>query len=170
MMTSVAEKLAGGDRRSIGRVDEVVSDIGEDQALLPSLVDCLFIDDPVVRMRAADALEKATAAQPQNLQPFKSRLLELAARTRQQELRWHLAQMVPRMRLTPSEKDKFIAILFDYLLDKSKIVVTCSMQALVDFATTDTTLRPQVIRMLETKIKTGSPAMKSRGIKLLTKL
>lgn len=100
----------------------------------------------------------------------KLKLLELAAHTRQQELRWHLAQMVPRLQLTTSEKNKIIAIFFDYLQDKSKIVVTFAMQALADFAAADSTLRPRVIRMLEAKIETGSPAVKSRGIKLLAKL
>ena len=100
----------------------------------------------------------------------KLKLLELAAHTRQQELRWHLAQMVPRLQLTTSEKNKIIAIFFDYLQDKSKIVVTFAMQALADFAAADSTLRPRVIRMLEAKIETGSPAVKSRGIKLLKKI
>lgn len=169
-MPSIEEQLSGGDRRSIGRSQEVVSDVQKDQTLLPSLVDCLFSDDPVISMRAADALEKVTAEQPQRLQPFKSKLIGLAARTKQQELRWHLAQMSPRLELTISEKDRLIDILFGYLEDKSKIVVTFSMQALADFAAADSKLRPRVVRMLKTKIKTGSPAIKSRGKKLLVKL
>ena len=169
-MPSIEEKLSGGDRRSIGRSEEVASDVQKDQTLLPALVDCLFSEDPVVRMRAADALEKVTAEQPQQLQPFKSKLLELAGRTKQQELRWHLAQMAPRLELTGSEKDRLVDILFDYLEDKSKIVVTFSMQALADFAAVDSNLRPRVVRMLKSKIKTGSPAIKSRGKKLLAEL
>jgi hypothetical protein len=71
-MASVEEKLTGGDRRSIGRVDEVVSDVGADQTLLSPLVDCLFSDDPVVRMLEAK-IETGSPA-------VKSRGIKLLAR------------------------------------------------------------------------------------------
>jgi hypothetical protein len=44
------------------------------------------------------------------------------------------------------------------------------MQALADLAEEDPSLRTQVILMLEELTETGSPAMKSRGRKLLKEL
>jgi hypothetical protein len=44
------------------------------------------------------------------------------------------------------------------------------MQALADLAEDDATLRPRVVRLLEDLTRTGSPAMKSRGRKLLDRL
>ena len=44
------------------------------------------------------------------------------------------------------------------------------MQALADFAERDAALRPEVLRLLEELICTGSPAMASRGRKLRHRL
>jgi hypothetical protein len=66
-MGDVLQKLAGGDRRSIGKV-EVVTDVLNDPALFDALFDGMLCDDPITRMRAADAIEKITAERPEYLQ------------------------------------------------------------------------------------------------------
>jgi hypothetical protein len=78
--------------------------------------------------------------------------------------------MFPRLELSEEEQAVIVEILLDYLNDKSKIVKTFSMQALADFAERDAGLRPQVIKLLEELTRTGSPAMRSRGRKLLKNL
>jgi len=78
--------------------------------------------------------------------------------------------MIPRLELSEEERAVVVEILLDYLNDKSKIVKTFSMQALADLAEQDAGLRSQVIQLLEELTRTGSPAMKSRGRKLLDKL
>jgi len=133
-MTEILSRLGGGDRRSIGNVDEVVAAVQKKPDLFKDLVSGLFVGDPVVRMRAADAMEKISLENPQSLQPFKTELIGLARQTQQQELRWHAAQMIPRLKLTPEEAVTVTDIFFDYLGDKSKIVVTFAMQALSDLA------------------------------------
>jgi hypothetical protein len=163
----VLQKLAGGDRRSIGRSDEVVADLLADPALFPLVFEGMLHEDPVVRMRAADAVEKASAQRPEYLQPLKSRLLQEVARSEQQEVRWHVAQMLPRLDLSAAERETAVAILTGYLDDESKIVKTFSMQALADLAAQDASLRPQVTALVEELTRTGSPAMQSRGRKLL---
>jgi hypothetical protein len=50
-------------------------------------------------MRAADAAEKISRDRVILLQPDKRLLLGLLAETTQQEMRWHLAVMVPRLKL-----------------------------------------------------------------------
>ena len=168
-MDTILRKLKGGDRRSIGRADEVVSEVMKNSALFNQLIDGLFVEDPVVRMRAADAIEKITLDHGQHLQPHKRKIIRLAAVATQQELRWHLAQVIPRLALTPREKIRVVNILFDYLQDKSNIVVTFSLQALADFAVDDEKLRPRVMGVLKELTHTGSPAVKNRGKKLLQK-
>ena len=121
-------------------------------------------------MRAADAMEKISLDNPQSLQPFKTELIRLAQQTQQQELRWHTAQMIPRLKLTPKEAATVTDILFDYLNDKSKIVVTFAIQALSDLALTKGDASARVIRAIEKLTRTGSPAIQSRGKKLLPKL
>ena len=169
-MHGVLQKLQGGDRRSIGRVDEVIADVLDDPPLFDVVFDGMLSDDPVVRMRAADAVEKLTAKHPEYLQPYKAKLIHRVARSEQQEVRWHVAQMIPRLDLSTKERQVVVEILTGYLDDKSKIVKTFSMQALADLAEQDAGLRPQVVTWLEELTATGSPAIKSRGQKLLKRL
>jgi len=169
-MTDILRKLRGGDRRSIGRADEVVEDIRMDPTLFETLFYGMQDRDPIVRMRSADAVEKLTVKHPDYLIPYKKVLLEEIARSQQQEVRWHLAQIFPRIKWKAVERKKIIDLLTEYLEDKSKIVKTFSMQALADFARSDLKLRPHVIQIIEDLIKTGSPAVKSRGKKLLLQL
>jgi hypothetical protein len=61
-------------------------------------------------------------------------------------------------------------IFFEYLNDKSKIVVTFAMQALADLAIKKPDITARVIRVIEKLIQTGSPAIQSRGKKLLPKM
>ncbi|UCG66210.1 MAG: hypothetical protein JSW12_04030 [Deltaproteobacteria bacterium] len=169
-MNNVLKKLKGGDRRSIGRVNEVVADVLNEPSLFGTLFSGLFTNDPVIRMRSADAIEKITAQNPDYLQPYKKRLLEQVAKIEQQEVRWHVAQMVPRLELSRQERASIVEILLGYLTDKSSIVKTFSIQALVDLADNDTDLRRRVIPLLDELMRTGSPAMKTRGRKLLERL
>jgi hypothetical protein len=169
-MMDVLSKLRGGDRRSIGNVDAVAGAVRKKPDLFKQLVKGLFEEDPVVSMRAADAMEKISLDNPEWLQPYKPELIQLAKISQQQELRWHLAQMIPRLKLTPIETAALTEILFDYLNDKSKIVVTFAMQALADFALKGAITSNSVIRAIEKRTQTGSPAIQSRGKKLLIQL
>ena len=44
-MSQLLKKLEGGDRRSIGRVVEVVSEVSNNTALIEDLIDGLFVVD-----------------------------------------------------------------------------------------------------------------------------
>jgi hypothetical protein len=169
-MHAILKKLQGGDRRSIGKVDEVVDQVLESTPLFEKLINGLFADDPLIRMRTADAVEKITLKKPDLLHPHKKKLIRLAGDTEQQEVRWHMAQILPRLILKSDDRKKIVEIFFTYLNDKSKIVVTFALQALADFAAEDKKLSPRVIRVLEDLNETGSPAIKSRGRKLLGRL
>lgn len=169
-MHAILKMLQGGDRRSIGRVGEVVDSVLGSAGLFEELINGLFTADPLLRMRTADAVEKVTRVKPELLTPHKKILIRLAQATRQQEVRWHMAQILPRLKLKPADRKIIVDILYTYLRDKSKIVVTFALQALADFAVEDNQLRPRVIRELENFTETGSPAIQNRGRKLLAKL
>jgi hypothetical protein len=62
-------------------------------------------------MRSAGAVEKVSSQRPEWLAPHKRVLLDIAARTGEQELRWHLAQMLPRLPLTPAERQRAVALM-----------------------------------------------------------
>ncbi len=169
-MRETLEKLAGGDRRSIGGSDEVVAEVLEDPTLFDAVSGGILNEDPVIQTRSADAVEKITAEYPEYLRPYKEKLIQQVAGTEHQEVRWHVAQMLPRLSLIQEERVVALSILLGYLNDESRIVRTFWMQALADLAEKDPSLRPRVIELLTHLTKAGTPAMKSRGRKLLDKL
>jgi hypothetical protein len=130
----------------------------------------MWDEDPVVRMRAADAAEKVSSRRPQLLQPFKKELLGLLADAQQQELRWHLAQMIPRLSLTAEETTRAAGFLDRYLRDRSSIVKTFAMQALADLAAAHPERLPDTVELLQQLTRSGTPAMRARGRKLLAQL
>lgn len=91
----ILRKLEGGDRRSIGRSIEVVTDVLADPRLFGELFAGLSVDDPVVRARAADAVEKISVIHPEYLRPYSAALVGELARCEQKEVRWHVAQCCP---------------------------------------------------------------------------
>jgi hypothetical protein len=168
-MSHILDRLQGGDRRSIGRSTEVVRAIMDDPALFPEVFEGMFSSDPIIRMRAADVIEKVSRKHPEYLQPFKSRLLSDVALVPQQEVRWHLARMFPHLNLTPEERERVISLLFTWVgsKDRSMIVKVNSLQSLAEFAQEDARLRITLVNTLQEVIQSGSPAMKARSRKLL---
>jgi hypothetical protein len=164
---SLAAVLGGGDRRSIGGSNEVAALVLDQRQRFPELIACLWSDDPIVRMRAADAAEKASAQEPALLEPFKAELLGLLVEAEQQELRWHLAQMIPRLPLNAGERQRAATIFSSFLKNRSSIVKTSGLQALADLSRHDARLRSEVMERIEEAVRTGTPAMKARGRNLL---
>lgn len=160
-------KLAGGDRRSIGRSEEVVADVLHDPSMFGAVFAAMSSDDPLIRMRAADAAEKITAQRPEILRPYKRQLIGRVAAIARQEVRWHVAQMLPRIRWTEAERRQVARRLLSYLEDDSRIVRTLSMQALADLARQGPELLPRVVPLLRRLAASGTPAMRARGRKLL---
>jgi HEAT repeat protein len=169
-MHPLLKKLSGGTRRSIGKANQVAAEVLAHPNLFPRLVSALASTDELLRMRAADAIEKISAQSPGLLHPFKKKFLAIANRATQQEVRWHAAQIISRLDLTPPERAASVEILFDYLRDKSSIVKTFAMQALADLATFDPKLKSQIRPLLEELTQVGTPAMRARGRKILRNL
>ena len=92
------------------------------------------------------------------------------AEASEQELRWHLAVMVPRLPLNPGERQLAASWLSRYLEDRSSIVKTFALQGLADLAQDDPRIRPKVIGILQQATRNGTPAMKARSRKLLRHL
>ena len=86
-MSALLSKLSGGDRRSIGRSEDVAAEVLAKPSLFHELFSGMLDGDPIVRMRAADAVEKVTAKHPEWLKPYKRKLLGSVAAIDQQEVR-----------------------------------------------------------------------------------
>jgi hypothetical protein len=97
-------------------------------------------------------------------------LLGTASAVEDKELRCHVGQMLPHLKVTPNEQKVVLQILMGYLEDGSSIVKTFSMQALAELAMQDGRLLALVTPLIEQLTRTGTRAMKSRCRKLLKKL
>ena len=104
------------------------------------------------------------------LQPYKQEVLGLAREAVQQELRWHLALMLPRLKMSASERRRAYDSLRVYLEDRGSIVRTHAMQGLADLARQDAALRADVAETIRELTRSGTAAMKARGRKLLREL
>jgi hypothetical protein len=164
---NIIAMLAGSDRRSIGRANRVAKLVAANPRLFSTLMNALRSDDAVIRMRAADAAEKVTRAQPKVLRAHKKELLSLLASATQQELRWHIAAMIPRLELSRKEIQRAAAVFRTYLEDRSSIVKTFALHALSDLSQRDPRLQPQVQELLRSAAREGTPAMRARSRNLL---
>jgi len=95
--------LTGGDCRSIGRADEVAAAVLQSPKLFPQLMTGLWSTDSLVKMRAADAVEKISREKPELLRPYKKELLGLLHETAMKqrgrpraELRCHRSRIFSR--------------------------------------------------------------------------
>lgn len=167
----ILDKLRGGDLRSIGKADEVVSDLIRDPALYGEVFRGMKSDNPLVRMRAADVIEKVSKVHPEYLMPYKKELINDITKIEQQEVRWHVALMFTYLELSDLERTLVIEILLSWLENsKSKIVKVNSLEALVHIGSNDKKYRNKITKILEEVIETGSPAMVARVKKLIGKL
>jgi len=167
---NILSLLEGGDRRTIGKSDQVAAIVAKDPKLFSNLIAGLWSADPLVRMRAADATEKVTREHRDFLRPYKKELLGLMSEATQQELRWHLAVIIPRLLLNAREQQIAISSLNRYLEDQSSIVKTFALQGLADLAQDEPAILPRVLEVLRIATRNGTPAMKARSRKLLIRL
>ncbi|MDJ0820254.1 MAG: hypothetical protein QNJ09_00415 [Paracoccaceae bacterium] len=166
----IAESLSGGDRRSVGRTQEVVDHVLQNRAALAELVAALAVDDAVVRMRAADALEKVSAQQPRWVDGFAQDILDAALGCEQQEVRWHAAQTLPRLQLEAGQRAAAVELLFACLESDSRILRAFALTGLVDFAESDAALRARVAPLVEAALASDVPSMAARARKLAKRL
>lgn len=162
--------LSRGPRLSVARAREVAELVLAQPRKAPQLVQCLWNSNPGVANRAADALERASCHRPDLLAPRKDALLDLLAEAAQNKLRWNLALMVPRLKLTKAEIARAVAVLKTYLDDRSSIVKTAAMHGLAGLVLQDPALLPETLDLLRILSRSGTPAMRARGRILLKML
>jgi len=166
-MKDFASALKGGDRRSIGRADAVAAEIRRNPARFDELWKCLVNEDALVRMRAADALEKLSR---ENAQPFETHKKQLLAQTFEdgtKEMRWHLVAISSRLTLTLREA-RLLFARYDHSLrhDVSRIVKATALQSAADLASKHVALDADFRRLLVFARKCPWPSVRARARKL----
>ena len=169
-MNSILDLLIGGDRRSIGRANEVSQLILQQPDKFSDLFQGLYAQNPVIRMRAADVIEKVTANDPHHLIPYKQAVLDLLDQTSQIEVQWHLAQIVPRLPLNQDEVQKSYASIEKYLESSSSIVKAFSLQCLFDLSQKAPQYLPITKQYLEKGSRSSTKAVQTRCRRLLEEI
>lgn len=140
--------------------------VTDEPTLFAVLVDEMTVDDPVVRMRAADAAEKVSRTQPDLLCGHERTLQELLADSDQQEAQWHVAQMVPRLELNHEEVETAVERLCAHLDAESKTVVVEALDALDELPRANTQYREEVAALVPARPDDDSAAVPKRAEKL----
>jgi len=169
-MRSLNKRLGGGDLRSIGDADGVAAEASGNPARVDTLVEAIFAAEPVVRMRCADALEKISRVRPEYFISHRKSIIELLQGEHSKEILWHLLQISGRLQWTATQASTVFKTAEKCLNHPSSIVKTSAMQTLYDLLSLAPDKRKLVIQILSKQVRTGTPAMKARGRKLLIKL
>ncbi len=167
---SLRQMLAPGRPLETGRLWEVVELIEGRPGRLAELVECLWDDEPGVCSRAADVLERATRDRPHLAQRWKEALLGLMAEATEKKVRWNLALLVPRLKLTVRDCRRAAETLHSYLDDPSSIVKTAALHGMTDLTRQDPASLPDVFELLQVAGRSGTPAMRARSRILLKAL
>ena len=171
MPKSVREQLAGGTRTSVGDAEQVVKKALASVPLRREIYELFLDDDPVVAMRASYVAMKLAQSDPATAQEFKKMLLKNLSHYTQQEVRWHVPQILVHMKLTAAERRKAYEVVMEWSeTDASKIVAYYGLQAAADFAEVDDALLEDFIPRLRKLNARGAKSVSNRCKKIAKQL
>lgn len=162
--------VVGGKTNSLGKVNDVISEILLDKNLVGDLYECLFSDDPWIRMRAIDALEKICRQHPHWIEPYLDRLQSNFSGPEQQpSIKWHLAEIYIQVTLTSIQKDIAIKWLTTQLAstDTDWIVAANCMKAYVYFVEHGAAPKSELLRLLNVQKGHTSNTIAKKATSLL---
>lgn len=160
----------GRHRLSVGRAREAAALAAAEPRLAGALVELLWDEDAGVATRAVDALERASAENPRLLARWKDALLGRMPDAEGNKLRWNLALLIGRVRLTAAEAERAARVLRGWLEDESSIVKTAALQGLADVSRWNPALRDEAMDTLRILGRSGTPAMRARSGILLKRM
>ncbi|CAN5321291.1 hypothetical protein BH09BAC6_BH09BAC6_15000 [soil metagenome] len=168
-MESIVELLSGGDLRSIGKSNQVISLI-HTQKDFDQIFNRLFDEDRLMVMRCADAIEKITRINRAYLAKHKTAIIKLGETAKNKELKWHLALLIPRLQLTAPELRSVWKLLYDWAADKinSRIVRVNAISALFELTKQDRELTNSFYGLITAVEKEKIPSINAR-IKSISK-
>ena len=175
MTEPFAGMLRGGHPNSLGRTGEVVESVLVDHARLRELFAAISEPDAVLRMRAADALEKVCRRQPGWIAAHADRLLGTVAAVEQPSVQWHIAQILHHLRshLSGDQSQQATKVLQRNLTTSTDwIVLNVTMDVLAEWARHDPSLAawlmPELERLRQDKRKSVAKRASKRLAGLVT--
>ncbi len=170
-MSVVRKLLTGGTRTSIGEADQVIQKLLKAPSGLNEIYSLFLDEDPVVAMRASYVAMRVAEQKPESVEPFAKTLLKDLELYTQQEVRWHIPQLLVHLNLTKAQKRRAYEVVMNWAeTDKSKIVGYYGFQAAADFAETDELLLEDFIPRIRQANKTGAKSIQNRCKKIAKQL
>ena len=170
MTKDFSELLAGDDLRSLGKSSEILL-LLNDQKSFDELFKYLYHSDRAVVMKTIDLIEKITLEHKEYLQKHKSKILNMLNEAENIELKWHLAQILEKIKYTKTEIKIVWAILERWILDKkeSKIVRVNSLQSLYEIVKINNEYQIELVKIVEIIKKENIASINARIKKLRKK-
>lgn len=143
-----------------------------DQRSFDELFGLIFHHERPLVMRAADAVEKITAKNKTYLAPHKAQLLAILKSADHKELKWHIAQLLPRVELDQHELEDVWHKLTYWTLNRneSKIVRVNALQGLFDLSRKFPDLKKDFDQTMNAVERELIPSMQARVRKLRKKI
>lgn len=169
--TNFAHLLLGKDLRKLGNTHKAVAAVC-DQHSFDQLFALLFHHERPLVMRAADAVEKITISNKHYLLPHKNQLLSILRSADHKELKWHVAQLLPRIPLSVEEAREVWFMLKHWCLNpnESRIVRVNALQGMFDLSLILPELKDDFVHTLRKIEHETVPSLQARMRKLKKKL
>lgn len=170
-MGGIRDTLSGGTRTSVGEADQVIAKMLKAPAGLSEVYKLFLDEDPVVAMRGSYVAMRVAEQKPESVKPFAKDLLKNLELYTQQEVRWHIPQLLVHLDLTKIQRKRAYEVIMNWAeTDKSKIVGYYGFQAAADFAETDPELLKDFIPRIRKANKTGAKSIQNRCKKIAKQL
>ena len=170
-MAGVRDTLSGGTRTSIGDADQVIQKLLKAPSGLADVYKLFLDEDPVIAMRSSYVAMRVAEHKPESVKPFTKDLLKNLEHYTQQEVRWHIPQLLVHAELTKAQRHRAYEVIMDWAeTDKSKIVGYYGFQAAADFAEVDEVLLQDFIPRIRKANKSGAKSIQNRCKKIAKQL
>ena len=171
MAQALRDQLSGGTRTSVGQAPAVIKQVARSPEILDEIYDLFLDDDPVVAMRSTYVAMKVAEVDPESTWEFKKKVLRDLPRYVQQEVRWHIPQLLIHMNLTRTDRRKAYSAVMEWSeTDKSKIVAYYGLEAAAQFVEVDDTLESDFVPRLRKINQRGAASVSSRCRKISKRL
>jgi HEAT repeat protein len=162
--------LAGGDLRSDGASNQVADLVLSQPDLVLDLLDACQSSDPVVRGRAADALEKVGRTRPNRIVPFSGTLIETLLADDVPMVRWHVAMLLGHLTTEATLRPRIRQALLGLLDDRSVLVASWAITSLCLVAYLDPSTTDEIVQAIGPLQHADSPALRTRAQTALSAL
>lgn len=170
LKTDFTRLLLGSDLRKLKNTGTVVDAVCN-QETFDELFNLIFHHERPLVMRAADCVEKITREHPEYLVRHKGQILSVMKSADHKELKWHIAQLISRVKLTTEELAYVWHTLTYWALNpnESRIVRVNALQGLFEISRIFVDFRNDFIKTLNEAGRESIPSIQAR-VKKLKKL